>query len=52
MKYKLIVEGSNIPMIHEVEESFHKKGVLIVPDFVAYSLLSIAILFALNIFLL
>ncbi|MBT4576747.1 Glu/Leu/Phe/Val dehydrogenase [Candidatus Woesearchaeota archaeon] len=37
MKYKLIVEGSNIPMIHEVEESFHKKGVLIVPDFVANS---------------
>ncbi len=35
MKFKIIVEGSNIPMIHEVEELFHKKGVLVVPDFVA-----------------
>ena len=35
MKFKIIDEGSNIPMIHEVEELFHKKGVLVVPDFVA-----------------
>lgn len=35
MKFKIIVEGSNIPMVHEVEELFHKKGVLVVPDFVA-----------------
>tara|TARA_Y100000310_G_C20695679_1_gene825519 strand:- start:611 stop:1717 length:1107 start_codon:yes stop_codon:yes gene_type:complete len=35
MKFKIIVEGSNIPMLPEVEEIFHKKGVLIVPDFVA-----------------
>jgi len=35
VKAKLIVEGSNIPMKHEVEEALHKKGVLVVPDFVA-----------------
>jgi glutamate dehydrogenase/leucine dehydrogenase len=35
IKAKLIVEGSNIPMKHEVEEALHKRGVLIVPDFVA-----------------
>ncbi len=35
IKAKLIVEGSNIPMTPEIEEVLHKKGVLIVPDFVA-----------------
>ena len=35
VKAKIIVEGSNIPMSAEVEEFFHKKGVLVVPDFVA-----------------
>jgi glutamate dehydrogenase/leucine dehydrogenase len=35
VKAKLIVEGSNIPMSEEVEHYFHKKGVLVVPDFVA-----------------
>ncbi len=35
MKFKIIIEGSNIPMVYEVEELFHKKGVLVVPDFVA-----------------
>jgi glutamate dehydrogenase (NAD(P)+) len=35
MKFKIIIEGSNIPMLPETEELFHKKGVLIVPDFVA-----------------
>lgn len=35
VKAKLIVEGSNIPMKPEHEEVFHKKGVLVVPDFVA-----------------
>ena len=35
VKAKLIVEGSNIPMKREVEEALHKKGVLVVPDFVA-----------------
>jgi glutamate dehydrogenase (NAD(P)+) len=32
---KLIVQGSNIPMTADVEELLHKKGVLVVPDFVA-----------------
>ena len=35
IKAKLIVEGSNIPMTPELEEVLHKKGVLVVPDFVA-----------------
>lgn len=32
---KIIVEGGNIPMSEEIEEKFFKKGILIVPDFVA-----------------
>ncbi|MEK6834850.1 MAG: Glu/Leu/Phe/Val dehydrogenase [Nanoarchaeota archaeon] len=35
IKAKLIVEGSNIPMKSEVEEVFHKKNILVIPDFVA-----------------
>src|SRR3989344_5260991 len=35
VKAKLIVEGSNIPMSEQVEELLHRKGVLVVPDFVA-----------------
>lgn len=35
LKCKLIVEGSNIPMSHDVEELFHTKRILVVPDFVA-----------------
>ncbi len=35
LKFKLIVEGSNIPMTHDVEERCHAKGILVVPDFVA-----------------
>ena len=35
IKAKLIVEGSNIPMTEQVEMLLHKKGILIVPDFVA-----------------
>jgi glutamate dehydrogenase (NAD(P)+) len=35
VKAKVIVEGSNIPMSPEIEEVLHKKGVLVVPDFVA-----------------
>lgn len=35
VKAKLIVEGSNIPMTADVEEALRKKGVLVVPDFVA-----------------
>jgi glutamate dehydrogenase (NAD(P)+) len=37
VKAKLIVEGSNIPIRPEVEAELHKRGVLIVPDFVANS---------------
>jgi len=32
---KLIVEAANIPIPLEVEEWFHEKGILVVPDFVA-----------------
>lgn len=31
----MIVEGSNIPMILDAEEELAKKGILIVPDFIA-----------------
>tara|TARA_Y100000310_G_C20634638_1_gene790519 strand:- start:190 stop:1296 length:1107 start_codon:yes stop_codon:yes gene_type:complete len=35
MKFKIIVEGSNIPMTSHVEELLYNRGVLVVPDFVA-----------------
>ena len=35
IKFKIIVEGANIPMREEIENKLFKKGVLIVPDFVA-----------------
>ena len=35
IKAKLIVEGSNIPTTPDVEDLFHRKNVLVVPDFVA-----------------
>ena len=35
IKAKLIVEGGNIPMQEKIEAELFKKGILIVPDFVA-----------------
>jgi glutamate dehydrogenase (NAD(P)+) len=35
IKAKIIVEGSNIPSTPEIEEKLYKKGILVVPDFVA-----------------
>jgi len=35
VKARLVVEGSNIPMTPAMEEALHKKGILVVPDFVA-----------------
>ncbi len=35
IKTKIIVEGGNIPMSESIEEEFVKKGILVVPDFVA-----------------
>jgi glutamate dehydrogenase/leucine dehydrogenase len=35
VKAKLIVEGANIPMSKKIEEEFHNKGILVIPDFVA-----------------
>ncbi|MCD6381708.1 MAG: Glu/Leu/Phe/Val dehydrogenase [Candidatus Aenigmarchaeota archaeon] len=35
IKAKLIVEAANIPMKEHIEEQLHKKGILIIPDFVA-----------------
>ncbi|MDA1337697.1 MAG: Glu/Leu/Phe/Val dehydrogenase [bacterium] len=32
---KIIVEAANIPMSEEVEEKLYKRGILIIPDFVA-----------------
>ena len=35
VKAKLVVCGSNIAMSEEIEEGFHGKGILVIPDFVA-----------------
>ena len=35
VKARMIVEGSNIPMDPETEKLFHRRGVLVIPDFVA-----------------
>jgi len=35
IRAKIIVEGANIPMKEDIEEELSKKGILIVPDFVA-----------------
>lgn len=35
VKAKLIVEGANIPMKPDIEEKLHKKGILVIPDFLA-----------------
>jgi glutamate dehydrogenase (NAD(P)+) len=35
IKAKIVVEGSNIPTTPEIEEYLYKKGILVVPDFVA-----------------
>ncbi len=32
---KIIVEGANIPIPHDIEKILHQKGVLVIPDFVA-----------------
>jgi glutamate dehydrogenase/leucine dehydrogenase len=32
---KIVVEGANIPMRREMEKILHKRGILVVPDFVA-----------------
>ncbi len=35
IKAKIIVEAANIPMKEDVEEELYKKGILVIPDFVA-----------------
>ncbi len=35
IKAKIVVEGANIPMTAEIESELHKRGTLVVPDFVA-----------------
>lgn len=35
IRTRIIVEAGNIPMSEEIEEDFFRKGVLVVPDFVA-----------------
>ncbi|MBI1971309.1 MAG: Glu/Leu/Phe/Val dehydrogenase [Candidatus Wildermuthbacteria bacterium] len=37
IKAKLVVEGANIPMQERIEQELWKKGIMIVPDFVANS---------------
>lgn len=35
VKSKIIVQGSNIPIPHDIEKVLHEKDILVVPDFVA-----------------
>jgi glutamate dehydrogenase (NAD(P)+) len=35
LKTRLVVEGANIPCTPEAEEILHKRGVLVIPDFIA-----------------
>lgn len=35
LKFKLIVEGSNIPMSEETERILYKRGILVIPDIIA-----------------
>ncbi len=35
LKAKLVVEGANIPVTQEAEAELHRRGVLVVPDFIA-----------------
>lgn len=35
VKAKIVVEGANIPIPHDIEKVLHERGVLVVPDFVA-----------------
>ncbi|MBI4019508.1 MAG: Glu/Leu/Phe/Val dehydrogenase [Candidatus Aenigmarchaeota archaeon] len=35
IKAKILVEAANIPMTPEIEERFHAKGVIVIPDFIA-----------------
>lgn len=35
IKAKLIVQGANIPATVEAEEALHRRGVLVIPDFIA-----------------
>jgi len=35
IKARLIIEGANIPATVDAEEALHKRGVLIIPDFIA-----------------
>jgi len=35
LRARIIVEGSNIPMRESIEEELHRRGILVVPDFVA-----------------
>jgi len=35
VRARAVVEGANIPMTGDVEEALHRKGILVVPDFLA-----------------
>lgn len=37
IRAKIVVEGANIPATPEIEEKLHRRGILVVPDFVANS---------------
>jgi len=35
LKARLVLQGANIPITRDAEQALHKKGVLVVPDFIA-----------------
>jgi glutamate dehydrogenase/leucine dehydrogenase len=35
VRAKMIIEGANIPMTEDMEDVLHKRGILVVPDFLA-----------------
>jgi glutamate dehydrogenase/leucine dehydrogenase len=35
LKTRMVVEGANIPLTLDAEQALHKKGVIVVPDFIA-----------------
>jgi len=35
LRTRLVIEGANIPITHDAETSLHKRGILVIPDFIA-----------------
>ena len=35
LETRLVIEGANIPITHEAEATLHRRGILVIPDFIA-----------------